>query len=236
MFSRAARRITWARFAKKPFRRFVYNAFVDSPVKARHTADHHTDLLRALDIKTEKVPLHLALPEPARIEAAGALAAAGIAKPFAIVHPGTARAEKYWVPERWAEVIEHLRGPGGFTVAITGSDAQDERAHLDTIQNLLSRPCVDLAGQLSLLGTAAVIEQATLLCAVDSAPVHLADAVGTPLVALFGPTNPFHWRPRRASSRLVTAAGPWRETPDFPKAPMSEISAAQVIEALRGLP
>ncbi len=233
--SRSPRRITWERFSKKPLRRMVYNEFISSSVKNRHTADHHTDLLRAFDIRVENIPLALHLPAAAREEATSALTEIGIAFPFAIVHAGTARPEKYWEAARWAEIIRFLRTELRLPVLLTGSSDKIERAHLDAIQHHLSDPCPNLAGRLSLLGTAAVIERARLLCAVDSAPVHLADAVGTPLVALFGPTNPFHWRPRRTSSRIVTAAGSKEITPDFPKAPMSELRSDSVVQAIREL-
>ena len=233
LVSRAPRRITWRRFAKKPLRRVVYSEFVESSVKTRHTADHHTDLLGTLGISVEGVPMTLSLPEEARREAAGALSE--VREPFAVVHPGTARPEKYWLPERWAAVITALRKEHGLTVVLTGSKAPDERAHLDAIQAALSEPCVDLSGKLSLLGSAAVLERARLVCAVDSAPVHFADALGRPVVALFGPTNPFHWRPRRATARLVTAARVANITPNHPKAPMSEIRVEPVLDAIREL-
>jgi ADP-heptose:LPS heptosyltransferase len=235
LVSRAPRRITWSRFAKKPLRRAVYSEFVESSVKTRHTADHHIDLLRAFGIAVEGVPMALALPEEARREAEQALDAAGVREPFAVVHPGTARPEKYWLPERWAEVISTLRSEHGLAVVLTGSKDSDERAHLDAIQTALHEPCVDLSGKLSLLGSAAVLERSRLVCAVDSAPVHLADALGRPVVALFGPTNPFHWRPRRASARLVTAAGIPKITPDYPKAPMADIRVEPVLDAIREL-
>ena len=233
--SRARRRITWARIARKLLRKAIYTQFVESSVKERHTADHHTDLLRALDIEVENVPLHLNLPRAAKDEAAQAIENAGLTTPFAVVHAGTARAEKYWRADRWAEVIEHLRTALGLAVVLTGSDDSSERVHLDAIQNGLKAKCPSLAGKLSLLATAAVIGKARLLCAVDSAPVHLADALGTPLVALFGPTNPFHWRPRSASSRIVTAAQVENIAPNFPKSPMDDIPAARVIAAIRDL-
>jgi len=233
--SRAPRRITWQRFAKKPLRGMVYSDFVESPVKKRHTADHHTDLLQALDIHVADVPTSLQLPIFAQKEAEAALAEAGLASPFAIVHPGTARAEKYWDAQRWAEVIHFLRTERQLPVLLTGSSDKVEQAHLDAIQRALPIPCPDFAGRLSLLGTAAVIERAQLLCAVDSAPVHFADALGTPLVALFGPTNPFHWRPRRTSSRIVTAASAPEIVPDYPKAPMSDIPTEAVLRAIRDL-
>jgi ADP-heptose:LPS heptosyltransferase len=233
LVSRAPRRITWSRFAKKPLRRVVYTEFVESSVKTRHTADHHTDLLRALGIAAEGIPMTLALPEDARAEAAAALSE--VREPFAVVHPGTARPEKYWLPARWAEVISTLREEHGLTVVLTGSNAPEERAHLDAIQAALPESCVEFAGKLSLLGSAAVLERARLVCAVDSAPVHFADALGRPVIALFGPTNPFHWRPRRATARLVTAAEVAEITPDYPKAPMSDIRVEPVLDAVREL-
>jgi heptosyltransferase III len=233
--SHAPRRITWTRFAKKPLRRVVYNTFVDSSVRTRHTADHHIDLLRPLGIEVENVPLALKLPQVAEEEAAKALAGADTSGPFAVVHAGTARAEKYWQVERWAEVIEAVRDEHRMPVVLTGSHDATEQAHLEAIQNLLRKRCPSFAGQLSLLGTASVIKRATLLCAVDSAPVHLADAVGTPLVALFGPTNPYHWRPRRTSSHIVTASNVESLTPNYPKGPMLDIPANRVIDAVRHL-
>jgi ADP-heptose:LPS heptosyltransferase len=229
ILSRAPRRITWARFAKKPLRRWIYNEFVESSVRDRHTADHHTDLLRALDITVENVPLALRLPANVRAEAEAALTAAGITGDYIVIHPGTARSEKYWLPKRWAEVITHLQRDLGLPIVLTGSNAPAELAHLQAISSQRStldsqRPAV-LAGQLTLLGTAAVLERARLLCAVDSAPVHLADALGTPVIALFGPTNPHHWRPRRTTAHVVT--------PTAGKAPMAEISTVAVLAEIQ---
>jgi ADP-heptose:LPS heptosyltransferase len=241
--SRAPRRITWTRFAKKPLRRAIYSEFVESSVRDRHTADHHTDLLQALGITVENVPVALHLPDSARQQAAAALAAAGISGDYAVIHPGTARPEKYWLPERWAEVITSLQRKHGLPVILTGSRDPAERAHLAAISSQLSiaalaprpaqggglnsQPPANLAGQLTLLGTAAVLERARLLCAVDSAPVHLADALGTPVVALFGPTNPFHWRPRRTSAHVVT--------PPAGKAPMVNIETTAVLAEISSL-
>jgi len=227
VLSRAPRRITWARFAKKPFRRAIYAEFAESSVRDRHTADHHTDLLRALEIGVENVPLALHLPASAREEATSALADAGITDAYAVVHPGTARPEKYWLPERWAEVIAHLQSDRGLPVVLTGSNDPAERAHLTAIQHALPVPALNLAGQLTLLGTAAVLKRARLLCAVDSAPVHLADALGTPVIALFGPTNPFHWRPRSTHAHVVT--------PVAGKAPMSEIPTSAVLAEIQAI-
>ncbi len=102
----------------------------------------------------------------------------------------------------------------------------------------LRRPVVDLSGQLDLLTLAALIERARLLLTIDSAPMHLASALGTPQVALFGPTNPFHWRPCGGTAVILRAgiADPVREfVPKQAPQPMKEISTNQVINAMQSL-
>lgn len=229
LLTRARRRVTWNRFARKPLRKLVYSDFVDSSVKNRHTADHHTDLLQAIGVEPESTPSHLSIPASAGDEAGTVLAKSYISGPYAIIHPGTARPEKYWLPDRWSAVANWLRDAAGLPVVITGSNDIAERSHIDQID----ADVVDLAGKLPLPVSAAVIANARVICAVDSLPVHLADALGTPVVALFGPTNPFHWRPRRSTSRVVTPVGTDTFRPEHPKLPMSEISVDAVIAALR---
>ncbi len=194
--SRAPRRITYQRFARKPLRRAIYTDFVDSSVRDRHTADHHTDLLSPLGVTIENVPSQLTLPPEAIAEAVAFLEKNAVQLPFTILHPGTARAEKYWDAEKWKQLAQQLGGP----LVITGSNDPAEQRHL---HDVLTPGVSCAAGALTLLGTAALIQSASLVIAVDSAPVHLADALGIPVIALFGPTNPFHWRPRNPRSHVI---------------------------------
>jgi predicted lipopolysaccharide heptosyltransferase III len=233
--SRAGRKITWRRFAAKPLRRFLYTDFVESSVKERHTVDHHTDLLRPLGVEIENAAPALTLPDAARAEARRALGAAGAGEAFAVVHPGSARPEKYWIAGRWAEVIRALQLEHALPVVITGSADPREQAHVAEIQARLPQPAIDLTGKLPLLASAAVIARARIVCAVDSAPVHLADALGVPVVALFGPTNPFHWRPRNTFARVITPPAAGAIRPESPGAPSSEIPAAAVRAAINEL-
>jgi ADP-heptose:LPS heptosyltransferase len=73
---------------------------------------------------------------------------------------------------------------------------------------------------------------------VDSAPVHLAAATNIPQVALFGPTNPFHWRPRRSPALILQGDSglPLQEfAPKQPRLPMKLISTQAVINAMDAL-
>lgn len=212
--ARASRRITYQRFAGKPFRQWVYSDFVDSDVRHRHTADHHTDLLRPLGIERENVPSGLLEPTTTP----------EIPAPYAVIHAGTARSEKYWTASGWREVARWLANERGGRVVFTGGTNEVEQIHLREILAGSPPEFVNLAGKIRLPELAGVIQRAALLVSVDSVPVHLADALGTPVVALFGPTDPFHWRPRVAPNEIVKGKT------------MSAIRADEVIAAIGRLP
>jgi ADP-heptose:LPS heptosyltransferase len=97
---------------------------------------------------------------------------------------------------------------------------------------------VDLSGKMNLLALTALIGRARLVVTVDSAPVHLAAAVGTPQVALYGPTNPYHWRPRQAPCLILQGDSglPMTEfIPKRPRVPMKLISTEAVKSAMDSL-
>jgi ADP-heptose:LPS heptosyltransferase len=232
-FSR--RRVTFQRFRKKPLRKYLYTDFVKSSVSERHTADHYTDLLGPLGVQRENVPLDLRLHPEDFARARALLAHAGVAESYAVVHAGTARPEKYWLPERWADVIGFLHAEFGLVSVLTGSEDPHEREHLSRIKSILRCKCIDVSGKTDLLGLAAVIKGARLLCGVDTAAIHLADAMNTPSLVLFGPTNPYHWRPRHARSVILRSRTQPPLTPQQRGGPMEDIPVASVIESLKEL-
>jgi len=252
--SRAKRRVTFAWVKKRKLRAVAFNRFVESAVRERHTVDHYLDLVdgaiaddahlpsvrrvagRSTRVEcSTRTPPELVLPEAARAEAARVVGG----EKYAVIHAGTARAEKFWLPARWAEVIAHLRERHGLACVLTGGADDFERAHLAQIQAALGRPALDLAGQIDLLTFAAVLAQARLCVSADTGAVHLAAAFRTPQVALYGPTNPFHWRPRHDRALVLSAAQPDAPlttfTPRMKGAPMERISTAAVIRATDAL-
>jgi len=244
--SRAKTRVAFDWVRKSKLRAVAFNRFVDSPVRERHTADHYLDLVEGVIARdapphparvgcsTQVLP-ELALPAAVR-EAAGRVTGGGA---FAVIHPGSARAEKYWLPERWAEVIAHLRERQGLECVITGGADDFERAHISKIQAALEKPALELAGQIDLLTFAAVLERARICVSCDTGAVHLAAAFRIPQVALYGPTNPFHWHPRHAGARVLSAAQPQAPLavfqPRMKGAPMERISTELVIGAIAQL-
>jgi len=221
---------------KSKIRPRFYNEFVDCAMKQMHTADYYLALLQPLGISaTANDPL-LEPPAAAQQRASSIIADQIRHQSFVIFHPGSARVEKFWEPERWAAIIEFAANELGLFPVLSGGSTELERAHLTAIREKLHTTVLDLSGQLDLLSLAALIEYARLLVTVDSAPMHLASAAGTPQVILFGPTNPFHWRPRKSPAAILFGESPEplhhfqaREA----KRPMKQISTAAVIDAMR---
>jgi predicted lipopolysaccharide heptosyltransferase III len=221
---------------KSKIRPRFYNEFVDCAMKQMHTADYYLALLQPLGISaTANDPL-LELPAAAQQRASSVVADQIRHQPFVIFHPGSARVEKFWEPERWAEIIEFATNQLGLFPVLSGGGTDLERGHLTAIQKKLRTTLLDLSGQLDLLSLAALIARARLLVTVDSAPMHLASAAGTPQVILFGPTNPFHWRPRKSPAAILFGESPeplHHFQPREAKRLMKQISTAAVINAMR---
>ncbi|MDQ3625373.1 MAG: glycosyltransferase family 9 protein, partial [Verrucomicrobiota bacterium] len=206
--ARAGQRVAFSSSKKSPVRAFAYNRFVDSPVRDSHTVDRHVHLLRALSIDVPAPAPSLRLPGEAERDTAALLPPG----PYAVVHAGAARPEKCWPPEHWAQLISHLHRRYPLACVLTGGNDPRELAHLAEIQSALraagSPEARDLAGQLDLPGFVSVLARARIVLSCDTAAVHVAAAFQRPQVALFGPTNPFHWRPRHDQATVLSAAQP----------------------------
>ena len=229
------------------WRRLVYNTLVDTSLRSRHTVDLYVDHLTALGFPAASAadaPV-LRLPPGADARAQEILAAHGIGAggDFIVIHPGSARAEKYWLPERWAEVITYCQRELGRRCVLTGGRDAFERGHLARVGAALAasgQTCPDLSGLLDLTTLAAVLAAAALFIGVDSGPMHLAAAWRRPQIVLFGPTNPFHWRPRHPLARVLQAGHGDAPVDAFqelsPAGPMDMISTRAVIDCIKALP
>ena len=238
LLSKARRRIAFGSVRKTTFRPMVYSEFVESSARRNHTVDRNLDLLKPLGIDEPDSPVTLCLPPAAYEMADSLLREAGVTGPFALVHPGTARPEKYWLPDRWAAVIDHCQSKLGLACVLTGTTAPGERPHVEAIRAQLRTPCPDFVGKTDLLVLAALISRARILLSMDSAPVHFGAAFAVPQVSLFGETNPFQWRPRHPRSAILMAGHeePLREfTYQYIPHSLSELSTQSVIAAIESL-
>ncbi|MFZ5587753.1 MAG: putative lipopolysaccharide heptosyltransferase III [Thermodesulfobacteriota bacterium] len=147
-----------------------------------------------------------------RARAAAILAEHGLAPHgYAVVHPTSRWMFKTWTPAGNAAVIRHLLAQG-LKVVLTASA---ETKELDFVARVLaelgSEPgVINLAGRVDLGLLAALIQPARVFFGVDSAPMHMAAALGTPCAALFGPSGEKMWGPWQVDCEVITRPEPCR--------------------------
>ncbi|OZS42506.1 putative lipopolysaccharide heptosyltransferase III [Photobacterium sanguinicancri] len=172
----------------------------------RHTVEVHLDALRkaGLIIKPQDKPLILELSEQ-EYQTARQLRSNVDDKNFIVLHPTSRWLFKTWRIEHYRSLIQQLLADG-HQVVITAAPDKVEMGLVEGILDGISHPSLhNLAGQLSLRSLAATIAQAKLMVGVDSVPMHIAAAVDTPCVALFGPSGDIEWAPWSDKARVLTS-------------------------------
>jgi heptosyltransferase III len=178
----------------------------------RHAVEANLDALRRLGIYPEESekPLVMVPGPEAEARVDSLLAAASLApKGFVQFHPASRWLFKTWTESRNAQLLRNL-ARDGHRIVVTGAPDPRERAIVARILAEAAVPVTDLCGQLTLRELAAVSARARIFIGVDSAPMHIAAAMGTPVVALFGPSGEKEWGPWRVPHRVVVSAHPCR--------------------------
>jgi len=239
--SKAAQRVGFSFVAKRATRSWVYTHLVQSAVREKHTVDHYTDLVRSLgDSSLAAGCVSLRLPDGVERSAETLRREIGLPGRYFVVHPGSARPDKYWLADRWKAVITHAQDRLGIPCLITGGRNPAELQHIrDILAGTYHHSTIfNLAGKVDFLLSAAMIRGGTLFVGVDTATAHLASAFRRPELVLFGPTNPFHWHPMHPHAAVVRAGfeGPLDHFEPRQKGlPMSELSTEAVIRAMEVL-
>jgi heptosyltransferase-3 len=101
---------------------------------------------------------------------------------------------KAWRQEAWIELAGWLQ-QNGMRIVLTGGNDPTERANVEALQQLMPTGTVNVAGKLGFSEVAYLLSKARAYVGPDTVVTHLAAAVGTPTVALFGPSNPVKWGP-----------------------------------------
>jgi heptosyltransferase-2/heptosyltransferase-3 len=147
-------------------------------------------------------------------------ATTGGRRPYVVIHPGAGAAVKLWEPTAWAAVARGLHAHGA-TVVVTGGP--DEAALTAAVVAAAGGTAVDLGGRTSFGVLAGLLAQADLVLGPDSGPLHLAVAVGTPTIHLFGPADPVLFGPWGDPRRHGVLCSPWACAPcgrlDWPDVP-----------------
>lgn len=176
-----------------------------------HTVEQNLSLLTPLQLPSLNTSVSMHYAESDRLEVEKRLN--GVKK-YVVVQPTSRWFFKCWSEEKFAAVLRALRDDGQTIVLTSGPDSKElamvEKicAHLPSQENVIS-----LAGQVTLNQLAALIDGAALFIGVDSVPMHMAAALQTPCVALFGPSKLIFWRPWQLKGEVIWA-GDFAPLPD----------------------
>lgn len=190
------------------WRRFVYTRLFDrlaaAPPPAHPGADQSLRILRAAGLDVGNFLPQLHVSDETDATAQGILSAAGISPgaQFVTINPFSRWKYKEWGYDRWAEVIARLGERYGLPSVLTGS--AEESGEAAGIVRTAGREAGSIAGKTTLGELAAVLRRSTLHLGVDSAAPHIASALGTPTLTIFGPSDWRAWVVPDDLHRVVT--------------------------------
>ncbi len=190
-FSRARRRVG--------YRGEAYPFFMTDPVEGKryrvrqHEVDYIAGLARAAGGTVEDAQREpkLTVSEQAREEVKALLASCGVQEGNLLIaaHAGATNGlAKRWPIPHWAKLADLLMEELGATVVLTGAASDAEI--VDAVVGRMRKQPINLVGKTNVPQLAALLERCDLVISGDSGPLHIAGAVGTPVIAIHGPTDP----------------------------------------------
>ena len=183
---------------------FLTHRAIDYGFGVRSVHDYGLDVVSLLGADQRDARPVLTVPEFAQRSAGELLAGHHVKGEFVVIHPGVggfSRARN-WYPDRFAEVARSITSAFGLPIVLVGASDSTEAAN--EIER--SADVRNLVGSTSLPELAAVISRAKLVIGADSGVVHIAAAVDTPVIAIFGPSNHEAWKPFGA--QVISGNGP----------------------------
>lgn len=170
-----------------------------------HTVEQNLSALLPLQISAEgtKASMHFSTNDALTVQ--NLLLQQQVNSAYIVLQPTSRWQFKCWEEDKVAATIDRLALSNRKVILTAGPD-DNELAMVERIQAQCHSPhVISLAGQLSLPQLAALIARAQLFIGVDSAPMHMAAALDTPCIALFGPTKLQHWRPWGDNNKVIWA-------------------------------
>jgi 3-deoxy-D-manno-octulosonic-acid transferase/heptosyltransferase-1 len=163
-------------------------------------------LLNAIGVEAKRIVYDIPVTGQERDRVTSLLSNHGIngARPLVAINPVALWETKLWVNDRFATLADRLVHDCGVDIVFTGGPG--DRSVIQAIRRMMSAPAADFSGRTTLPMLAALYQRSVLLVTTDTGPMHLAAAVDTPVVALFGPTAPWRTGPYGDGHRVVRTA------------------------------
>ena len=226
--SRAPRVLGWDRARSKEGAWLFATERIPAGDPERHMIEHYREFARALgleDTEPERV-----LPD---VPAAEAWLQEGLTeetKPLIVLNVGASKPGNRWPAERFGEVAAGLEIEGYAPLLTGGPD--DQQAGARAVLGA-GGAALDLTGATDLAQLTALLRRALLFIGCDTGPMHMAAAVGTPVLAIFGPANPERTGPWGAGHRVLQHLPPGGKADAWRGASTEDVTAAEVLgEAL----
>jgi len=194
-----------------------------------HEVDAMLALATALGLSSEGDCPELWIPDASRRSAATRLQAVGLgaSTPYAVLNVGSNKPEARLPIEKAAEIGRVMRRETGLYLLVTGDASEIPQA--EALSGQIGEAARSLAGKTDLLELAAILEHAKVVVSTDTGPMHIASAMGAPLVVLYGPGDPARSGPRGRTGQVVILQGKAR--PRDPSRWHEDLSADEAIEA-----
>ncbi|MBD3413313.1 MAG: lipopolysaccharide heptosyltransferase II [Candidatus Aminicenantes bacterium] len=178
--------------------------FVQNPRKSIHQVQYYQNIISGLGLKPSPPQLHFSLTKQEQQDARNLLDSLHF-KPtdkLVILNPGAYYGSaKRWPASRYTALAKILQKKSNPYLVLIGSQAEKELA--DSIASQMQNKQANLAGKTSLRILAGIISLADLVISNDSGPMHLSNALGIPIIALFGPTIPAATRPFHPPYKVI---------------------------------
>lgn len=207
--------------------------------EGEHVVLNNLSVLKPLELKELKTNLTMSYTADDWKNIDQRLLDLGVHSSYVVIQPTARQIFKCWDDEKFSEVIDALQSRG-YQVVLTSGPSKEDLECVNNIANgCRTKPVIELAGKTTFPELGALIAHAALFIGVDSAPMHIAAAVNTPIVCLFGATNHIFWRPWTDNAVQFWAgdyeAMPPRDELDRNKKYLSIIPASDVIKATEKL-
>ncbi len=218
----------------REFAHIFYTCKVARDPDCMHMVDYYLKIVQA--ITGSKTRARFVFPhDPDAVDSVSTLLKINDIKTdnYAVFIPGSAHSDKCWPTRRFAALADRISSHFHLSIAATGTESENDT--VETLKNLANVPIANLAGKTSLTELIALLKAAKLVVTNDTGPGHIAAALGTPLVMIFGRSNPARLAPY-GNPQSAVAIEPAGRGLQFnctdPKYDINNISVAQVYQRI----